>query len=133
MGAAVMLLALIILLLPSRQAKAFETARELAAQCQSVTSAAKQRGRDILIPGTKGALQCWGYMQAMQDLSVLSDQSGKRLIGACPSEQTTLLQLTRAFVGYARRHRDDLDNDAVLTVIKALQEAFPCPQTNASD
>jgi hypothetical protein len=119
-------------LLAAPSANAFETARELARQCQSVASAAKPSGRDVLIPGTKGALQCWGYMQAMQDLSVLSDQNGKRLMGACPSEQTTLLQLTRTFVAYARRHPDDLDNDAVLSVIKALQEAFPCPQTNAA-
>ena len=48
-------------------------------------------------------------------------------MGICPNEQTTLLQLTHAFAAYARHHSDDLDNDAALTVIGALKEAFPCP------
>ena len=29
------------------------------------------------------------YMQAMQDLSVLADEEGHRIMGACPPEQTT--------------------------------------------
>jgi hypothetical protein len=41
-------------------------------------------------------------MQAMQDLSVLADENGHRIMGACPPEQTTTLQLVRSFVRYAR-------------------------------
>jgi hypothetical protein len=41
-------------------------------------------------------------MQAMQDLSVLADENGHRIMGACPPEQTTTLQLIRSFVRYAR-------------------------------
>jgi hypothetical protein len=76
---------------------------------------------------TKGALQCWGYMRAMQDLSVLVDEKGRRLMGACPNERTTLLELTGAFVAFADRHSDESDNDAALIVMDALRESFPCP------
>jgi hypothetical protein len=92
-----------------------------------VSTLRRLAGRDVFIPATKEALQCWGYMQAMQDLSVLADENGRRIMGICPNEQTTLLQLTHAFAAYARHHSDDLDNDAALTVIGALKEAFPCP------
>jgi hypothetical protein len=42
-------------------------------------------------------------MQAMQDLSVLADENGHRIMGACPPEQTTTLQLIRSFVAMRAR------------------------------
>src|SRR5262245_49815113 len=74
-------------------AAAIENADELAGYCQSLKRGAKGAGRHIYIPGTREALTCWGYMQAMQDLSVLADENGHRTMGACPPEQTTTLQL----------------------------------------
>jgi hypothetical protein len=50
---------------------AIENADELAGYCQSLERGAKGAGRHIVIPSTREALTCWGYMQAMQDLSVL--------------------------------------------------------------
>ena len=122
----VSLAAATMLLCPQR-ADAFESAQELAAQCESVDATNIPSGRYLYIPGSKGALQCWGYMQAMQDLAVLVDEKGRRLMGTCPNEQTSLLQLTRAFVAYADRHTDQSDNDAALIVMDALRESFPCP------
>jgi hypothetical protein len=119
-------LALVVLPSSSRPAQAFETARDLATQCKSVDAFALRSERDAYIPGTSAALQCWGYMQAMQDLLVLVDDDGRRIMGVCPSEQTSLLQMTSAFVGYADRHSSDLSNDAALIVVQALKEAFPC-------
>src|SRR6266849_2131608 len=87
-----------------------------------IVVAAKQ----IRIPFTKKALVCWGYMQAMQDLSVVADEDGRRIMGACPPERTTLLKLIQAFVSYAHSHTDELPNNAALAVTRALQEAFPC-------
>jgi len=130
--AATILLASIASLLSVPPARAAETARDLAAQCQSLEAGVRHAGKDVLIPQTKDALQCWGYMHAIQDLSVLTNENGNRLMGTCPGEQTTLLQLTQAFTSYARQHPDELDNDAALIVIKALQAAFPCPSSNAS-
>jgi len=51
------------------------------------SSAALRRQRHIYIPSTREALTCWGYMQAIQDLSVLADENGHRIMGACPPEQ----------------------------------------------
>jgi hypothetical protein len=65
-------------------------------------------------------------MQAMQDLSVLADENGRRIMGACPPEQTTTLQLIRSFVRYARAHRKELPDNAVVAVFRALRGAYPC-------
>jgi hypothetical protein len=56
-------------------AAAVENADELAGYCQSLERGAKGAGRHIYIPSTREALTCWGYMQAMQDLSVLADDA----------------------------------------------------------
>jgi Rap1a immunity proteins len=107
-------------------AAAIENADELARYCQSLERGAKGAGRHIYIPSTREALTCWGYMQAMQDLSVLADENGHRIMGACPPEQTTTLQLIRSFVRYARAHRSELPGNAVVGVFQALREAYPC-------
>jgi hypothetical protein len=65
-------------------------------------------------------------MQAMQDLSVLADEEGHRIMGACPPKQTTTLQLIQSFVRYARAHRTELQGNAVVAVFRALREAYPC-------
>jgi hypothetical protein len=107
-------------------AAAVENAHELAGYCQSLEHGAKGAGRHIYIPSTREALTCWGYMQAMQDLSVLADENGHRIMGACPPEQTTTLHLIRSFVRYARAHRSELPGNAVVAVFRALREAYPC-------
>jgi hypothetical protein len=105
-------------------AHAMGSARELADDCRTLLKAKRGAGEQIQIPVTKKALVCWGYMQAMQDLSVLADEDGGRIMGACPPERTTLLQLIQAFVSYARSH--ELPDNAALAVTRAFQEAFPC-------
>jgi hypothetical protein len=67
-------------------------------------------------------------MQGMQDLSVLANEKGHRIMGACPPEQTTTLQLIQSFVRYARAHRSELGDNAVVAVFRALREAYPCPR-----
>jgi Rap1a immunity proteins len=105
---------------------AVENAHELAGDCQSLERGAKGAGRHIYIPRTREALTCWGYMQGMQDLSVLADENGRRIMGACPPEQMTTLQLIRLFVRYASTHRSELPGNAVVAVFRALGEAYPC-------
>jgi hypothetical protein len=107
-------------------AAAVENAHELAGYCQSLERGAKGAGRHIYIARTREALTCWGYMQAMQDLSVLSDEDGHRIMGACPPEQMTTLQLIQSFVRYARAHRSKLQGNAVVAVFRALRDAYPC-------
>ena len=108
-------------------AAAVEDAHELAGYCQSLERGAKGAGRHIYyIPRTREALTCWGYMQGMQDLSVLANENGRRIMGACPPEQMTTLQLIRLFVRYASTHRSELPGNAVVAVFRALGEAYPC-------
>jgi len=114
------------------KATAIEDARDLASSCHSLEKGAKGRGRQIQIPNTKAALLCWGYMQAMQDVSVLIDENGRRLIGSCPPERITLLRLIRSFSAYARSHSEKFQGNAAVAVIKAFQEAFPCHRETAS-
>jgi Rap1a immunity proteins len=111
-------------------AAAVENAHELAGYCQSLERGAKGAGRHIYIPRTREALTCWGYMQGMQDLSVLADENGGRIMGACPPEQMTTLQLIQLFVRYASTHRSELPGNAVVTVFRALGEAYPCRAEN---
>ena len=77
--------------------------RARAGRLLSLERGAKGDGRHLYIPRTREALTCWGYMQAMQDLSVLADEEGHRIMGACPPEQTMTLQLIHSFVRYAAR------------------------------
>ena len=61
-------------------AAAVENADELAGYCQSLERGAKGAGRHIYIPRTREALTCWGYMQGMQDLSVLANENERRIM-----------------------------------------------------
>jgi Rap1a immunity proteins len=108
-------------------ARAIESAGELVNSCQELEKGREGVGTEILIPGNRDALTCWGYMQAMQDLSVLVDQRGRRVIGSCPPEQTTSLELIQVLLTYARTHANELDGNAAALVIRALQEKYPCP------
>jgi hypothetical protein len=112
----------------SQNANAVESARDLASYCQKLDRGTKGAARHIQIPNTKEALLCWGYMQAMQDLSVLAYEDGTRIMGSCPPEQTTVLQLIRSFVTYARTHSEELEGNTAVAVFKALQDAYPCRQ-----
>lgn len=107
-------------------AHAFDNARELADACRSLSAGTVGSGHQISIPSSKEALLCWGYMGAMQDMSVLVDENGARLIGSCPPDETTLLQLIRTFVGYAREHPGELRDKPSVVVIRALHRAYPC-------
>jgi Ssp1 endopeptidase immunity protein Rap1a len=123
----VLVMALAAVPATSNQARAIESARELASACDELEKGREGAGKEIMIPGSGPALLCWGYMQAMQDLSVLVDQHGQRVIGSCPPEQTTSLELIQAVLAYARAHAKELDGNAAALVIEALQAKFPCP------
>src|SRR5262249_20719039 len=107
-------------------AAAVANARELADYCQSLERDAEGTRRQVYIPRTSEALTCWGYMQAMQDLSVLADEEGHRIMGACPPEQTTTLQLIQSVGRQAPAHPTELQLNAVVAVFRALREAYPC-------
>jgi hypothetical protein len=108
-----------------------DNARALASACRPIQRSLANPGRHqkvSLMPG----LLCLGYMQAMQDISVLTDEEGERVLGSCPSAKTTLEQLILAFMTYSDSHRDQLDQSAAVMVIKSFRSAFPCDVAGAT-
>jgi len=116
----------------SQTARATEGASDMVHNCQNLERGTKGRGEHIRIPNTRPALLCWGYMQAMQDMSVLVTSEGRRLGGSCPPEQTTLLQLIHIFISRERANPSEERGNTASAVIKAFQDAFPCHQQRAS-
>ena len=68
-------------------------------------------------------------------MTVLADEDEHRIIGACPPEQTTTLQLIQSFVRYARAsHRTpgQCGSDGVSSTARSLP--LPCrAQLNPSE
>ncbi len=62
-----LLAALTALLAHPDKARAIDSAQELWNACQELERDREGSGNDVLIPNSKEALLCWGYMQAMQD------------------------------------------------------------------
>jgi hypothetical protein len=113
------------------QAQAANSTRDLLNDCQSLERGKRGSGRLIEIPRTREALVCWGYMKAMQDLSVWVDQNGNRFLGSCPSETVTTMDLIHAFLRYERSYRGELPSNPALAVTTAFQQAFPCDEASA--
>jgi hypothetical protein len=65
----------IALLAALHQAQAANSTRDLLNGCQGLERGKQGSGRLIDIPRTREALVCWGYMKAVQDLSVWVDQN----------------------------------------------------------
>jgi hypothetical protein len=101
-------------------AAAVENTRELAGYCQSLERGAKGAGRHIYIPRTREALTCWGYMQAMQDLSVLADEDGHRIMGACPPEQWSKQTVCRLWPLSASSRRMDRRSASVGACVEMM-------------
>jgi Rap1a immunity proteins len=119
-------LSILVLLLAAIPPDAGASARELAGNCQTLLERKHGSGEEIRIPLTKPALECWGYMQAVQDFAAIADENGRRVLGICPPDRATLLDMVQTFVRYARAQAKDLPDNAALAVIQALQAAYPC-------
>ena len=130
--ACIVWIALVATLLSASNARSIESAHELSIYCRIVERGVKGTGRHVYIPHTREALTCWGYMQAMQDLSVLADEEGNRIMGACPPEKMTTVLLIQLFGGYARAHPGELQGNAAVAVFRALLKAYPCHSAEAT-
>lgn len=107
-----------------------DSARSLQTACGPVARSIENPRRKAGVPLEAGLL-CLGYMQAMQDMSVLTDADGQSVLGACPSERTKLSDLIQAFVTYADLHPNELEESAAVAVIKSFRNAFPCQVSKA--
>jgi hypothetical protein len=114
------------------QAQAANPTHDLLNSCQSLERGKRGAGHLINIPKTTDALVCWGYLKAMQDLSIWVDENGNKIFGSCPPQTTTTLDLIHSFLTYGRLHRGQLPSNAALAVMKAFQQAFPCNEDAAA-
>jgi hypothetical protein len=118
----------IVLIFVSGQAQSANPVGDLLNGCQILERGKRGTGQMVHIPKSKGALVCWGYMKAMQDLSVWVDENGNKILGSCPPKGR---RRWTSFVRYGRSHRRQLPSNAALAVAKAFQQAFPCDENGA--
>ena len=104
-----------------------QTAGDMLRACQALQRGMRIKGDTAFLPSGTEAQQCWGFMSAVQEYSVLSDQGGNRLLSACPAEDTTTTQIVDVFVKYAKAHPEKLNTPAAAGAYNAMADAFPCP------
>ena len=120
------LLAAIFLLSATPPALA-QTAGEMLHACQTLQRGIRIKGNDAFLPSGAEAQQCWGFMSAVQEYSVLADQGGNRLLGACPAADIKTTQIVDVFVKYANEHPEKSGTSAAVAAYNAMADAFPCP------
>jgi hypothetical protein len=108
-------------------ASVIDSAETLAQACRSVERIVGSRSHKVKAFVTTNALLCLGYMQAMQDVATLVDENRQAVLGSCPDEQTTLIELIQAFLDYYGSHPDGASEKATIAVIKSFRIAYPCP------
>jgi len=104
-----------------------QTAGEMLHACETLQRGERIEGNAVLLPPGKDAQQCWGFMSAVQEYSVLADENGQRLLGACPASATKTTQIVDAFVKYTKAHPEKLNMPAAAVAYGAMAAAFPCP------
>jgi hypothetical protein len=103
-----------------------QTAGDMLHACASLQRGARIEGNSVFLPPGKDAQQCWGFMTAVQEYSVLADDSGNRLLSACPAPDTKTTQIADVFVKYAKAHPEKLNMSAAAVAYNAMADAFPC-------
>jgi hypothetical protein len=74
----------------------------------------------------RAGLECWYYMSAVQNMSVLVDQNGAHLLGVCAPANTRLLDYVRIFVRYGSGMANRVEENPAAVALEALNAAFPC-------
>jgi hypothetical protein len=105
-----------------------QTATELLHVCELLQRGMHVQGAQVFIPPGSDVAQCWGFMLAVQQYSILADHEGKTLLGACPKPDTTTTQVLRIFIDYARSHPEKLGLPAAAVALNAMADAFPCDE-----
>jgi hypothetical protein len=114
------------LLLASGAVARAQSADELLHACEMLQRGMHVEGDKVYFPPSAEAYKCWGFMSAVTQYSVLADQNGKTLLGACPGPDTTPVDVLRVFVDYANAHPDKLGLKAAAAAYNAMADAFPC-------
>jgi hypothetical protein len=82
---------------------------ELLRSCVEIVNMARPtEGGEVNIPSN--GLICWYYMSAIQNMSVLEDVHGVRLLGICAPPDTHLMDFVRIFVQKAQKRKMQNEN-----------------------
>jgi Rap1a immunity proteins len=111
----------------SFSAHSMESANELLSSCETFLRAYSPAGTGFRLRGDNPAsYECWGYINAIQQLSAILDDGGNTVTGACPEPETTAVQIVRVVVAYAQKHPERLHLRAGVVALAAMRGAFPC-------
>ena len=114
------------LILASGSSALAQTAAEMLHSCELLQRGMHVERNSAYLPPSNKANQCWGFVGAVLQYSMLADQSGKTLLGSCPGPDATVVQVTDAFVKYAQSHPEKADLSAAAAAYNAMADAFPC-------
>ncbi len=119
---------LIILCSSSLSAQSMESANELLGSCESFLRAYRPAGEGFQLQAPTAAMyECWGYINAVQQLSALIDEGRTTPItGACVPPEGTAVQIVRVVVAYLQKHPERLHERAGAVTLDAMRHAFPC-------
>ncbi len=103
-----------------------QSAEDMLQACEALEQGMRVVGGHPYLPRRPDVQQCWGFMEAVQQYATLADQDGKTLLDACPSPDSTTIQVVHVFTDYARAHPDKLGLKAAAVAYNAMADAFPC-------
>jgi uncharacterized phosphosugar-binding protein len=89
-----------------------DSANEVLSSCEMLLRDLVVQGDTVRFP--RGGDHCWHYM------------TGMSVLGACAPPESTLVQIIRVFVDYARKNPARLHLRAANIATAALRQAFPC-------
>src|SRR5438105_199307 len=81
-------------------------ANALLGSCESFLRAYRPAGEGFQLQGATGPMhECWGFINALQQLSAVVDEGRTTPItGACPPPAASAVQLLRVVVAYLQKH-----------------------------
>jgi Rap1a immunity proteins len=103
-----------------------QSAQKMLQACEIVQRGSRVETDTIYLPPGNDVNQCWGFMNAVLQYATLADKDGKTFLSACPGPDTTITQVIRVFVDYARSHPEKLELKAAAVAYNAMADAFPC-------
>jgi hypothetical protein len=126
--ALVVLCASIFLGTSKAHAQKGEKTEEMLSACRPITQA-KISGDAIAMPQDFASGQCWGAFSVIGfELTTINSETHQPIFFVCLPKGWTRPQLIAVFSKYAENHPATYSEDFMYTVMKAEQEAFPCPK-----
>jgi hypothetical protein len=103
------------------------SAEGLLEACGEVVRSLRDAGDSVTFTTTFSTGECWAYVGALQRAANYGDPvTHQSLLGTCLPPDSTLAQLVRVFVTYARAHPEQLHKAPSDVVLHSFQSAFPC-------